>query len=170
MMKRELFWILMLLMGLFATSCASKYQPGSTPQIVDDEKLMLGSSEFADLLHFFPNWAEEAAAVQISEQQVKELQGVNRQIRVDCYFGSWCGDSRRGVPPFYLVWQQAENANIQLNLIGVNRDKVDPEFKALDVGIERVPTFVIFENDQEIGRLIEFPQKDNFVADLMDIL
>ena len=83
--------------------------------------------------------------------------------------GSWCPDSRREVPRFMRilhVWQfPLEN----VTFIGVDNAKLSPvgEYDKLD--IQRVPTFIIYRNNLEAGRIIENPST-SLEQDLVNIL
>ena len=167
-------YVNLLLLAFFAVGismCTKAYMPiASPPEKVEDEKMILGNTVMPDILHYFDDWEEEAAANTIDAHQVAGLKGITRPLQIDCYLGTWCGDSRRGVPPFMQAIEAADNPNLTVRLIGVNRDKFDPEFTAPDKGIERVPTFLINEDGVEIGRMIEFPERENFVDDFLAIV
>ena len=142
----------------------------NAPVEVNGEQLLLGPLHYAELLQYFPQWQAQDQAYETDPQLVAALKRVNTPFEVVCYLGSWCGDSRRGVPPFVRMVEAAENPNIHLKLIGVNRQKVDPGQTAPPLDIQRVPTFLIYENGQEIGRLIEFPLTSNFVEDFLEVV
>ncbi len=71
--------------------------------------------------------------------------------------GTWCSDSRREVPRFMKILT-AINFNFEnVKFIGVDNTKFAPIdiFESLD--IERVPTFIFFRKNIEVGRIIENP-------------
>ena len=146
----------------FATHSASAPAP-----IDPAPEFLLGTLEYDAILAAYPAWRERDAAVSPDPARVEALRAIERPLAIECYLGTWCGDSRAGVPPVVRALQAAGNANITMELIGVDRDKVDPEFRAPAHAIERVPTFIVYRDGQEIARLIEFPMSDDFVADLL---
>lgn len=83
--------------------------------------------------------------------------------------GSWCPDSRREVPRMMRIldlWQFPASA---ITFIGVDNNKVSPigDYEALN--IERVPTFIIYKNNVEAGRIIEVPVT-SLEQDIVNIL
>lgn len=182
------FTLILLLMTLLTAGCMKAHRaPEATatppdpaaratepaanaPVDVNGELLLLGPLNYPELLQYFPQWEAEDRSSVADPQLVAALKRVDTPFEVVCYLGSWCGDSRRGVPPFVRMLEAAENPHIRLKLIGVDRRKADPEDTAPALDIQRVPTFLIYENDREIGRLIEFPLTDNFVQDFLEIV
>ena len=80
------------------------------------------------------------------------------QIRINVFLGTWCSDSKVHVPQFLHL---ATMFKWNYELIGVNREKECPfekkECKNWDIAY--VPTFVVYRNDIEIGRIVENPQR-----------
>jgi thiol-disulfide isomerase/thioredoxin len=83
--------------------------------------------------------------------------------------GSWCGDSRTGMPQIYKLFGEAGYDIDKIRLYGVNRDKNEPTNIAKLHGIEKVPTLIVFRNEKEIGRIIETPAI-SWEDDLLEIL
>jgi len=85
-----------------------------------------------------------------------------KAIDIDDYtitivLGTWCPDSRREVPRFMKIidlWGFPEN---KIRFIGVDINKVAPLEDYTKYAIERVPTFIFYENKSEKGRIIEIP-------------
>jgi hypothetical protein len=80
------------------------------------------------------------------------------QIRINVFLGTWCSDSKLHVPQFLHL---ANMFGWKYELIGVNREKECPfekkDCKTWDIAY--VPTFVVYRNDIEIGRIVENPQR-----------
>jgi hypothetical protein len=57
----------------------------------------------------------------------------------------------------------------RIRFIGVDINKVAPLDEYSSLGIERVPTFIFFENNSEKGRIIEIPVS-SLEQDSRDIL
>ena len=83
--------------------------------------------------------------------------------------GTWCPDSRREVPRFMRVMDAWHFPVEKLIFIGVDDAKQSPvgEYNSLD--IQRVPTFILYKNNIEAGRIIENP-KTSLEQDMVDIL
>lgn len=96
------------------------------------------------------------------------LQGVDS---IQIFFGSWCGDSRREVPKFLRILDDAKYKNRKI--IGVNNVfedyKQSPFGEEKGMNIHRVPTFVFYKDETEIGRIVESPIK-SLEEDMIDVL
>jgi hypothetical protein len=90
-------------------------------------------------------------------------------ISVKVVMGTWCPDSRREVPRFMKILTLAEFPMQELTFIGVDNAKLSPVGEFDTLGIQRVPTFIIFRNKVESGRIIENPVA-SLEQDLLDIL
>lgn len=89
----------------------------------------------------------------INKQQLKD-------IRIEIFFGTWCGDSRREVPKFLKIMDQLGVAASKISLIATGSDslyKQSPQHEEAGKGIFRVPVFIIYRNGAEINRINEFP-------------
>jgi tetratricopeptide (TPR) repeat protein len=93
------------------------------------------------------------------------LQKINQfhsdQIEIKIYLGTWCGDSKREVSRFYKILDQSKIEEKQIELIALdNRSekyKQGPNREEQGLNIHRVPTFVFYENGEEIARIVESP-------------
>lgn len=83
--------------------------------------------------------------------------------------GIWCPDSRREVPRFMKIIDTMKFPGEQLTFIGVDNEKLSPLGDYDKLGIERVPTFIIYKNKIELGRIIENPVA-SLEQDMLDIL
>jgi hypothetical protein len=83
---------------------------------------------------------------------------------------TWCRDSRREVPRFFKIADQAKYPLDRVTLVAVDRTKKDAEGLTEKHGITRVPTFVLFRNGQEIGRVTEKAQTtlENDIAAILN--
>jgi hypothetical protein len=75
--------------------------------------------------------------------------------------GTWCGDSRREVPRLLKMLDCCGFPMDQLQLIMVSNHsdmyKKSPGREEAGRNIIRVPTLIVESNDQEVGRLVEYP-------------
>ena len=101
---------------------------------------------------------------------VKKLQNElidNLQIKI--IMGTWCPDSRREVPRFMRVLHSWKFPVSRVHFIGVDNSKLSPVAEYDSLHIERVPTFIIYKNNIEAGRIIENPVT-SLEQDMLDIL
>ena len=144
-------------------------QDNNSPVSINGEPMIIGHTTYENILNHFDDWRAVADTVTVDSAVVQQFKAIREPVHILLFLGTWCGDSRRGVPPFMAVFRAANNPNLKLDIIGVTRDKEDPEGLAPRYGIERVPTFVILKDGKEIARLVEFPQK-TFAQDFIDVL
>jgi len=71
--------------------------------------------------------------------------------------GTWCPDSRREVPRFYKILDALGVIDEQITLINVDRSKQTPNGDEIGLDIHYVPTFIVYRNGDEIGRIVESP-------------
>lgn len=90
-------------------------------------------------------------------------------IKIVCVMGTWCSDSRREVPRFFKILDNLKFEENNLSLYCVDRKKQAEGFDIDQFVIERVPTFIFYKNDAEIGRIIETPQ-ETLERDILKII
>lgn len=84
-------------------------------------------------------------------------------------FGDWCSDSKLQVGRFDKVLSQASFPKSKYKHIAVDREKKARKVDITKYRISRVPTFIIFLNGIEIGRITESPDT-TLEKDLYNIL
>lgn len=92
---------------------------------------------------------------------------------VKIVFGSWCGDSKRELPRMLKVLHVAGFPEKNIQLIGVY-DSLDiykqgPKREERGLHVYRVPTFIMYQKDKEIGRIVEYPV-ESLERDLLKIV
>lgn len=96
---------------------------------------------------------------------------IGDNLKIDVYFGFWCGDSKDHVPPFLKILESVdEEGKIPVNFYTVER-KPTPETKyyAEELKVERVPTFIFYRDGKEIGRIVETPT-NSLEEDFLEIV
>ena len=82
-------------------------------------------------------------------------------ISLDIFMGTWCGDSKREVPRFYKILDELDFPEENLRLVNVDKTpkayKQSPTHEERGKLIHRVPTFIIYKEGKEIGRIVESP-------------
>jgi thiol-disulfide isomerase/thioredoxin len=90
-------------------------------------------------------------------------------LSIKIVMGTWCPDSRREVPRFMKILDVWHFPETRVTFVGVNEDKISPVGDFDKLHIERVPTFIIYKNNSEAGRIIEVP-KTSLEQDMVNIL
>ncbi len=99
-----------------------------------------------------------------------KLTGISKDdLSIKIVMGTWCPDSRREVPRFMRLLDSWKFPAGKVTFIGVDNSKLAPvgEYEKLD--IQRVPTFIVYKNNIETGRIIENPVT-SLEQDMVNIL
>lgn len=106
----------------------------------------------------------------INSEAVNKLTDLSKDgITIKIVMGTWCPDSRREVPRFMRILDIWQFPMANVTFIGVDNAKLSPvgEYEKLD--IQRVPTFILYKNNIEAGRIIENPVT-SLEQDIVNIL
>jgi len=115
-------------------------------------------------------YLEGYASYNPDPEYLKQLKEIDiSDLTVTVVLGTWCPDSRREVPRFMKLAELWGFPTEKIRFIGVDINKVAPLDEYASLGIERVPTFIFFENNSERGRIIEIPVS-SLEQDSRDIL
>ena len=106
---------------------------------------------------------------QSDQDQLQELRQQLSGVTVRLFLGTWCGDSKRQVPRFFSLLDEASYSSDHVELIAINRSKEVPSLFGSGLNIHHVPTFIIMRGDRELGRIIETPVV-SLEQDLLTIL
>ena len=107
---------------------------------------------------------------QFNSEIVNNLSDISKDgVTIKIVMGTWCSDSRREVPRFMRILDLWKFPLSDVTFIGVDIAKLSPigEYEKLD--IRRVPTFIIYKNNIEAGRIIENPTT-SLEQDMVNIL
>lgn len=94
----------------------------------------------------------------VEKQPLTKVKKALRNVdSIKVFFGTWCGDSKREVPKFIKILEQSGYSEYEL--IGLDNTfqnyKQSPFGEEMGLGIHRVPTFIFYQEDKEIGRIVE---------------
>ena len=103
------------------------------------------------------------------KKYIERLTPVINQVEFTIVLGTWCGDSKEQVPRFYKILAECGYSDKKVKAIGVDRNKSAILVDTKEFNIERVPTFIVYKNGMEIGRIIETPEK-RIERDLWNII
>ncbi len=114
-------------------------------------------------------FAAQHLAYSPNEEAINELKNQLENISIKMVFGSWCYDSKMQVPRFMKVLDLIGFDENQISIIGVDRMKKPQEASIDGLKIKYVPTFIVYRENVEIGRIVENP-KTTLEHDLLKIL
>jgi tetratricopeptide (TPR) repeat protein len=125
--------------------------------------LLLGQHPVRALLDTpYANWFQkEYNTYAISDTSAARLASAMKQKRLVIFYGTWCGDSRREVPRLYKLLDRCGVSTKQVTLVAVNNEdsvyKQSPGGEEIGLNIHRVPTLLVYDQQMEIGRIVETP-------------
>jgi len=121
------------------------------------------------LFEKFPDWQAVAAAYQPRPDCIEKLRSVGREIRVEIYLGTWCSDSKAHVNELFKVLEMADSPLFRVSCTAIpeDKDRRAPFYQGKD--IVRLPTFLVFVDGREAGRIVERPEA-SVEEDLVRIL
>jgi hypothetical protein len=176
--------IVILALAIFSGCTARKAISESQP-VTENKELQVPVLNYADqstwLLGYFNReqmyrtphctwYLEGYDKYQPDPEALVRLNAIPKEdIAIKIILGTWCPDSRREVPRFLHVLDLWKFPDGKVTFIGVDNSKLSPvgEYDKLD--IQRVPTFIIYKNNIEAGRIIENPVT-SLEQDIVNIL
>ena len=151
---------------LYACSATLNKSTNGTGYLSTDKSgkpMLLGANNRASLLQApFSEWFEKNYnSYAVNDTLCKEIRPMMANKKMVIYLGTWCGDSKREVPRMLKMLDAADVTKSQVKLVMLdNKDstyKQSPGHEEKGLNIHRVPTFILYENDTEIGRIVESP-------------
>lgn len=94
-----------------------------------------------------------------SAKYVDKMKTKINLVDITVVLGTWCSDSKIQVPRFIKVLDQAGYNEKRMTAIGVSRKKLAFTTNIEHLNIKLVPTFIVYQNGKELGRIIETPKK-----------
>lgn len=130
---------------------------------------LLGPLSKEEILENFPDWQVEVASYVPDQEVIEKLQSIPSEIKIEIFLGTWCPDTKRNVSAYFKIMDMVDNPLIMTSYIGVPRENDSRKPFIEGKNIIKVPTFIIFIDNQEKGRIIENPTK-SVEEDLLDII
>jgi thiol-disulfide isomerase/thioredoxin len=180
-------YILFLIVLVLLSSCkATKPVAGNKPEVAakpvsaaqpvidytDQTTWLLGYFNPDQLTRYpYSTWYQKGFDdYQLKTDAINKLLEINKEdLSIKIVMGTWCPDSRREVPRFMRVLDVWQFPLTKLTFIGVDDAKQSPVGEYVKLEIHRVPTFIIYKNNIEAGRIIENPVT-SLEQDLVNIL
>lgn len=138
---------------------------------LNDQEVMIGYCDKEGLSEgmFGVYFQSQYEMYKPSEKYTEQMKESINNFDITVVFATWCSDSKIQVGRFYKVLDKAGFKDIHLKVIGVNREKNALSVNIKNLNIELVPTFIVFQNGVELGRIVETPKK-SLEKDLAKIL
>ncbi|SEK52159.1 Thiol-disulfide isomerase or thioredoxin [Colwellia chukchiensis] len=129
--------------------------------------IAIGELKQQHLLTKYHAFSQGYQSFQLSKSQRVAVSRWPDNLHIDIYFATWCHDSKREVPKFLKIL--AENSRLSHRLIALDRNKSEPSGAAKHQQVQFTPTFIVYRENKEIGRIIERPT-DSLITDISKML
>ncbi|HSR50369.1 MAG TPA: thioredoxin family protein [Acidobacteriota bacterium] len=136
---------------------------------------LLGFISSQDIRDFDTLWSERQHDYQPSQVDLNRIRGAGqgKEFRVVTYFGSWCPHCQKRVPHLMQIEAMLSDSDVDFSYYGIPRPPAfgqDPE--AIEKEIDSVPTAIIYQGDQEVGRLTrdDWETPEESLAKLLEAL
>jgi thiol-disulfide isomerase/thioredoxin len=114
-------------------------------------------------------YKQEYASYKNDKVIVEKLSESINQFDILIVLATWCIDSKEQVPRFLKVLDEAGYAQEKLLMVGVDSEKKARDIEIDLLNIQRVPTFIVYRDGIEAGRIVETPSA-SLEADLLQII
>lgn len=160
-MKRFLFLLACLPLSLFAQQRSKDILGKATRSDLQQEPHATWFNK-----NFNDYQPDGACMAKLRQQDVSK-------VKVKIVFGSWCGDSKREVPRMVKLLDAMSFPEQNIEFIAVDDSlavyKQSPTREEAGLGVYRVPTFIVYQKNKEVGRVVEYPA-ESLERDVLAIL
>jgi len=153
----------------FALAIVLVTLPALAQEDQEEPKYYVGSFTLDEILEHDEQYADRAFIYIPDPDALAIFKTVSEPVTIKLFYRTDCPDSVREVPPFIKTIQLADNPNITVESVGVNRAKDEPADLVEGWNIQRVPTFIVVHGGEEVGRVIE-TAKVKIEVDLAEFL
>ena len=139
---------------------------------VSQKEILIGKCTLEGLMSneiFNTAFKTENKYYKIDCNTVEILRNKLDNISIVLFMGTWCGDSKEQVPRFYMIMDMLTYDTHSIKIYCNKRGKYADDPYANQFNILKIPTFIIFKDGVEIGRIVETP-KVSLEKDLLEII
>lgn len=152
---------------IFLSACGSTPTVSLYQQTLNDGHYVGELSE-SELFEKYPKFATAYEAFEPTRVDLDAALKLKDKDLV-VLFGTWCHDSKREVPKMLKILERSNVALSSLKLIAVDYEKRVPQDITELHNLKFTPTFVLLDENREVGRVVERPQL-SLVLDLQSQL
>lgn len=151
-------FMLLFLSILLAGSIKAQDDNLRTTDVKSGKEILIGSINREGLISMGDWFYQEYNNYHPDSAIVAQIRAHNADYPyVFIVLGTWCGDSREQVPRFLKIMDALNYPSGQIFMVAVDRDKKAGNFCIGDFNITLVPTFIMSQQGDETGRIIETP-------------
>ena len=155
---------------LIATISCSALKNEATAKINTDGYLIGIANKESFLQEPFNNWfTPNYEDYKTNKSVIEQLKPLLKGVTIKAFMGTWCGDSQEQTPIFYKILDEVGFNYNNLEFVALDRAKSTPNNLQEGFNIIRVPTFIFYKEEKEIGRFVEYPI-ETVEADILKIV
>lgn len=116
-------------------------------------------------------WMQENyKAYQPHAQGLQTLRQYKDSVHFLIFMGTWCEDSHFIIPRFFALADAVGLSANRISLAGVDRNKTTWGQLTAILGVELVPTIIVYRQGKELGRVIEYGRYGQFDREIGEII
>lgn len=160
---------------MFLTVSISIFSQSYNKKTIDEktgDEILIGycTRQALNLSPFNEWFISEYNSYQVNINIIKQISSLlSESIQIVIIFGTWCGDSKEQLPRFFKIIDALNIPMDKIEMIAVDRKKLSSNVDLSVYNLHKIPTFIIFKDKKEIGRIIETPTT-TLENDLLNIL
>ena len=125
---------------------------------LEGNEILVGKVSFAQMAHYCKEWySPDYNRYMVNVGLLEQIKPLLKGKEVTLLMGTWCEDSQREVPGMMKILAEAGYAIAQMEIIAVDEDKRTPSGVEQAYEASYVPALIVYENGEEINRIVEFP-------------
>lgn len=137
-----------------ATAAEAKAEEQPHQSRFDAHVNIQGPISQQELINNYPIFAVKRQD-KASAQVINQINMIEQETQIRAFFGTWCHDSQREIPYLLQLMQSVDNPNVTFDLIALNLKKQESTGQAQAAQIKYTPTIVVYQNNTEVGRIVE---------------
>jgi len=135
----------------------------------EDLPILVGKQEISAIKSApHARWFMENYKYSPNQKKLGPLRTALEGKKITIFMGTWCSDSQQHVPALLNVLDAIKYDSSNITLITMSEDKDTPEGLEDGLNILYVPTIIVYDNNVEMGRIVEYPV-ESLEADLLAI-
>jgi len=147
----KLLAVIFLAYGIIISGCKKNQEK------ISETKILTSWLTVTELFHEFPEYELEKSAYAPEDSMLIKLDAIDKEFEVLIFMGTYCPDCKREVPRFLKIHDLLTHTKFAYRMYGLNRKQDDTSGMREKYAIEYIPTFIIYVEGKEIGRIIESP-------------
>jgi len=130
-----------------------KWEDGGTRYALAAKPPLIGACTVDELHDHTTKYDVDIKAYTPDLLVMQDARGITTPTEFVVGFGMWCSTCAEWLPRFLKFVEETGNENFTVKLISINEDLDNPAELLERYAIDGVPSFIILQGDQEIGRV-----------------